>query len=318
MNDLVEPALAPWWRRIPRQMWAHPGFHGVVMMLVEVGTFVLLAWLLTLAVKFLLPLPEIGFEARLGEQGPNLFLRVLRSVLVVGLAYWLMVRFVQRRRATELAPRKLPVHAAAGWGVGMAILVVAALLMAAFGVLRWQGGLNPDAKLLGPLFALGLAPGITEELMFRGVLFGVVERAFGTWASLAISSLFFGLAHYGNPNATLWSSVAIAIEAGLLLGLAYAWTRSMWFVMGLHAAWNFTQGPVLGIPVSGLQVDGLFNATASGSPILSGGAFGAEASILTVALCVAFALWFGRKAVAAGRIVRASWNRPRGQAPVFD
>lgn len=315
MNEIAIEPTAPWWRRL----WAHPGFHGVVMMIVEIGAFVLFGWLLTKAAKWLLPLPElVSLESRAAEHGSTAILRALRSIVVVSLAYWLMVRLVQRRKVAELAIRKLPVHAAKGWGVGTAILVLAAVLMAAFGVLRWTGGLNADAALLAPLFMLGLAPGITEEIMFRGILFGVVERAFGTWASLVVSALFFGFAHYANPNSSAWAAIAIAVEAGLLLGLAYAWTRSLWFVMALHTAWNFTQGPILGIPVSGIAVDGLFHATFSGPAILSGGRFGAEASVLTVALCVGLAAWYGNKALADGRIVRPSWNRPRGDSPSFD
>ena len=310
MNEMVDevaaPPPAPWWRRL----WDRPGFRGVVMMVVEILVFFVFAWLIGIALKWLLPLPPVGFAESVTEAGPNVYLRALRAIAVFGLAYWLMVRLVQRRKVSELAPAKLLSHAAAGWGVGTAILVVAALLMAAVGVLRWEGGINGNAALLGPLFVLGLVPGITEEVIARGVLLGVVERGLGTWAALVISALFFGLGHYGNPNATVWSSIAIALEAGLLLGMAYVWTRSLWFVFGLHAAWNFTQGPLLGIPVSGLKIDGLLSAHASGPELLSGGPFGAEASVLTVVLCVSIAAWFTKKAIADGKIVRPSWKRP--------
>lgn len=314
MNGMVEQSPAPWWRRL----WARPGFHGVVRMLGEILAFALLSWAIAWALRKLVPLPPIKFEAMPTEAGPTVFLRALRSILGVSLAYVLLVLLVQRRKLAELAPRKLLPHVAAGWGLGTAILVLAALLMAAVGVLRWEGGINADAALLGPLFVLGLVPGITEEIVARGVLLGVVERGLGTWAALAVSALLFGFGHAANPNATIWSSVAIAVEAGLLLGMAYVWTRSLWFVFGLHAAWNFTQGPLLGIPVSGLQIEGLMNAKASGPELLSGGPFGAEASVLTVALCVGVAAWFTRKALADGRIVRPSWKRPRGDSPSFD
>ena len=310
-QDTAPAPTAPLWRRL----WARPGFHGVVMMLVEIFAFVLFAWLIGMALRWLVPLPPVPFQASVTEAAPDVFIRALRSIAAAGLAYWLMVRLVQRRKVDELAPRKLLPHAAAGWGLGMAILVVAALLMAAVGVLRWQGGINEDAALLAPLFVLGLVPGITEEIVARGVLLGVVERGLGTWAALVISSLLFGFGHAANPNATLFSSVAIAVEAGLLLGMAYVWTRSLWFVFGLHAAWNFTQGPLLGIPVSGLQIDGLLDATASGPAWLSGGPFGAEASVLTIVLCVGVAAWFTKKAIADGKIVRPSWRRPRHPAP---
>ena len=290
MNEMVDevaaPPPAPWWRRL----WDRPGFRGVVMMLVQIAAFLLFAWLLGKAARWLVPLPPIGFQESVGEAGPNVYLRALRSIVVTVAAYWLVIHLLQRRKVTELAPAKALPHAAAGWGLGTAILVVAALL--------------------GPLFVLGLVPGITEEVIARGVLLGVVERGLGTWAGVIVSSLLFGLGHAANPNATAWSSIAIGLEAGLLLGMAYVWTRSLWFVFGLHAAWNFTQGPLLGIPVSGLKIDGLLSAHASGPELLSGGPFGAEASVLTVVLCVSIAAWFTKKAIADGKIVRPSWKRP--------
>lgn len=90
----------------------------------------------------------------------------------------------------------------------------------------------------------GLGAGIGEEILFRGVLFRIVEEGLGTWAALLVSALFFGAVHLGNPGATLWSSATIAIEAGLLFGLLYHVTRSLYLCMGVHAAWNFMQGTV--------------------------------------------------------------------------
>ena len=78
-----------------------------------------------------------------------------------------------------------------------------------------------------------------------------------------------------NLGASLWSSTAIAIEAGLLLAMVYHLTRSLWACVGLHAAWNIMQGAVYGIPVSGNPEDGFLVAKMTGPDWLSGGAFGA-------------------------------------------
>jgi membrane protease YdiL (CAAX protease family) len=101
-----------------------------------------------------------------------------------------------------------------------------------------------------------------------------------------VSALLFGAARIANPGATLWSSAAIAIEAGLLFGLPYHVTRSLYVCMGLHAAWNFTQGTVYGIPVSGTSADGWLVSSRTGPQWLSGGEFGAEASVLALTLCL--------------------------------
>lgn len=304
MNEIAQTRPDPLWRRL----WRRPGVRGMVIMLMRLVVFIALAMALGAAMRWLIPMPRLTPTQSLNASGADLWLRALRSLVPTVLAYWLLVRFVERRPVTELAPGKALTHSATGWLVGMGILLLSAGVMAAFGVFRVEG-YNPDAYLVGPLVVLGLLPGITEEIVARGVLFRVVEEGMGSWIALAISAALFGFGHAANPNATAWSSIAIAIEAGLLLGMAYAWTRSLWFCMGLHAAWNFTQGPLLGIPVSGFEVEGLLRSRTQGPELLSGGEFGAEASILTLVVCVALGLFFARKAIAAGRILPPSWRR---------
>ena len=291
----VKPAL---WLRILRNP------------LTRIVLFIAMVFVIGKAMHWLLPYKALKPDAAMAVTGAELWLRALRSVVPMALAYWVLVRLVEGRRVSELAPRKLLTHSAAGWLVGMAVLLLAAGAMAVFGAYRIQG-FNGGAYLLGPLVVLGLLPGITEEIVARGILFRVVEDGLGTWIALVFSALLFGAGHLANPNATLWSSAAIAIEAGLLLGMAYAWTRSLWFCMGLHAAWNFTQGPLLGIPVSGFDVDSLLTSTTQGPVLLSGGEFGAEASILTVIICVTIAGYFTRRAIDAGKIVPPFWRRPK-------
>ena len=125
-------------------------------------------------------------------------------------------------------------------------------------------------------------PGFTEELLFRGILFRWIEEFAGSWAALVVTSALFGLAHILNPGATWFSSFAIAVEAGLLLGAVYMLTRSLWMPIGLHAAWNFAEGPIFGVPVSGSPADGALRASIAGPPILSGGPFGLEGSVIAV------------------------------------
>ena len=89
------------------------------------------------------------------------------------------------------------------------------------------------------------------------MLFRLIERHAGTLAALVISALLFGLVHASNPGATWLSSTAIALEAGLLLGAAYAKTRTLCFPIGLHTGWNFTQSGIFGAHTSGFSVAGL-------------------------------------------------------------
>ena len=134
-----------------------------------------------------------------------------------------------------------------------------------------------------------------EEVIFRGIIFRMIDDRFGLWWALGISALIFGFAHMINPSASIWSSVAIAIEAGVLLGAVYKYTNSLWFPIGIHWAWNFTQGNVFGFAVSGGDIEeSILTATLSGPDIITGGSFGLEASIISLILGTilsAFYLW---------------------------
>ena len=318
MSEAVEiPATPPAAPGRLRRFWRHP----ITQLLARILFFVLVASALSYLLRLVLEVPKYEGEgamaAQLTETGATPWLRQLRNLLPTILAYWLMVRLLERRKLGEFAPRKAALHSLTGWLTGMAILLAAAAVLALPGYFSVHGT-NPEAPLLAPLLVLGIGAGVGEEIITRGVLFRVVEECFGTWFALLFSAALFGLGHIANPNASAWMALAIAVEAGLLLGMAFAWTRSLWFVIALHAAWNFTQGPLLGIPVSGIAVTGLLDSTLQGPAVLSGGRFGAEGSLLTVIICVALALLFTRRAIAAGRIVRPYWKRrlPDGSVAV--
>ncbi len=195
---------------------------------------------------------------------------------------------------------------AAGALLFSAVVGVAAL----FGVYRVIG-YGSASDLVIPLFMSALIPGFMEELFFRGILFRWIEEFGGSWAALLVTSALFGLAHILNPGATWFSSFAIAVEAGLLLGSAYMLTRSLWMPIGLHSAWNFTQGAIFGVPVSGQPATGLLRSQPSGPPLLSGGAFGLEASAIALAIAtvaVLFLLWL---AIRRGELVKPWWTQRR-------
>lgn len=200
----------------------------------------------------------------------------------------------------------------AGRGAGVAALLMSLIVGAAFvlGAYRIEGwGGSTSWPML--IFGAGLQAGLFEEIVVRGVLFRFLEEFGGSWFALALSSALFGLGHIFNANATVFSSLAIAVEAGLMLGGAYMMTRNLWLAVGLHFGWNVTQGYVWDVPVSGYQVDGLVDAHSAGSVLLSGGAFGLEASVIALALATPLGAWFVFQAARRGKIVRPWWVRRR-------
>jgi uncharacterized protein len=143
-----------------------------------------------------------------------------------------------------------------------------------------------SGQYLGVAAVLLLADAVFEEVLFRGVVFRLVEEWAGTWIALAVSAVIFGVVHAANPGATWISTLAIAVEAGVLLAAAFVVTRNLWLPIGLHFAWNFFEGPIYGTQVSGhVFFTSVLTARMAGPTILSGGAFGPEAGLAAIVPC---------------------------------
>jgi uncharacterized protein len=117
--------------------------------------------------------------------------------------------------------------------------------------------------------------------------------------------------HLVNPGATLLNAAAISIEAGVLLAAAYMLTRRLWLCIGIHIAWNFTQGGIFSVAVSGGQSKGLLRSNMVGPDWLTGGAFGAEASVVALAVCLAAGITLLVLAVKRGNVVSPGQRPPR-------
>jgi uncharacterized protein len=223
-------------------------------------------------------------------------------------AYLCLVTWIERRRVSELSPCTILTYGMTGLAAG------AVLFSAVVGVLWLVGsyhviGTNPHADWIPEVLVAGICAGLAEEIISRGVLFRIAEEGMGTWFGLLVSAVFFGAMHLNNPGATWWSSAAIAIEAGLLLAMIYHVTRSLWACVGLHASWNIMQGTVYGIPVSGTKPDGFLLSTLTGPDWLSGGGFGAEASVVALGMCSLCTVALLVIALRRGSIVAPFWMR---------
>ena len=137
------------------------------------------------------------------------------------------------------------------------------------------------------LFILGLFPfwllqGGTEEVATRGWLLTRIAARTNLPLAIAISSSLFGILHMGNAGVTFLSVLNIILD-GVLAGLLFIYTDSIWLVVAQHGTWNYVQGNLLGFQVSGTGADAsIFSFTMGDGPDwLTGGAFGAEGSIIT-------------------------------------
>jgi membrane protease YdiL (CAAX protease family) len=223
------------------------------------------------------------------------------------LAYLAGARWIERRPVRELAPNRAVPELAAGLVTGFALFAAVMAVLWAMGVYHPTGWGSTKSIALG--LALAVMAGFLEELLFRGILFRLSAKIVGTWGALLFTSALFGLAHLGNKGATLSSGLAIVLEAGVLLGAAYAVTRRLWLPIGLHIGWNFTEGSVFGMQVSGNTADsGLLPGSLTGPRLLTGGAFGPEASIVAVILCLLVAVFLLSRTVKLGRIEPPAWT----------
>jgi uncharacterized protein len=224
---------------------------------------------------------------------------VVLAALVL-LAYVRAVRIVERREVTELARDGAVADVRRGTLIGIVLFAVSIGIIAMFGGYRagW-GSIGAMLTTLGLMCAVAAA----EELIFRGVLFRIVEEMAGTWGALIVSALTFGGLHLVNPDATIWGALGIAIEGGLMAGAAYAATRTLWLPIGLHLGWNFAEGGIFGVTVSGSHgTVGMLKGTLSGSAVLTGGKFGPEASLVAILICGIPTIVFLRLAARRGRI----------------
>jgi membrane protease YdiL (CAAX protease family) len=226
---------------------------------------------------------------------------VATAVLAV-LVYAWVVRRTEHRDVVELS--REGAVSGLGWGtlLGVALFGLAIVSLAFLGsyTVHGLGTVTGAVGLVGFMVAVAA----TEELMFRGVLFRIIEGWTGTWVALTVTSLLFGLAHLVNPNATLWGALAIAIEAGGLLTAAYVATRKLWVPIGLHLGWNIAGSAIFSTEVSGNNTpQGLLDASTSGPMLITGGEFGPEGSVYSIVFCVLAAAVFIRVAYRRGHMV---------------
>ena len=285
------------------QQTATPGILWKILQFPATRIFLGAFWIIFAVVG-----TQTFFASLIGSN--SLLLLLVGMVVTIGVAlgaYFTFVRAIEKRPVTELST------SGALRELGLGVLVGTGLFTAVIALLWLLGyytvtGSNSLANVW-PMLTLAATTAVFEELLFRGILFRIIEEPLGTWLALAFSALLFGILHLGNPNATLWAATAIAIEAGILLAAGYMFTRRLWLVIGIHFAWNFVQGGIFGVAVSGNEGAGVLQSSLSGPVLLSGGAFGAEGSIFAVMFCLAAGLYFVRLAYRKRPFTTPIWRR---------
>ena len=257
-------------------------------------------WILCLLGGFLLFSLLYGLSQMLTELPHSPWLRMTLSLVtaLLGLLlYAIWTNLTERRPVMELALKRAWGDLGLGLLLGILVFGFVVGLMAlarCYAISGAQFHFTPQLEA----FLLFFLVAVFEEIIFRGIMFRLIDDRWNTGVALIVSALFFGIVHLPNPGATLWSSFAIAIEAGLLLGAAYKYSGTLWLPIGIHWAWNYVQGNVLGFAVSGNPVsEKIFSPIITGPDWVTGGVFGAEASVpaVVVGLLLTAILLFARK-----------------------
>jgi membrane protease YdiL (CAAX protease family) len=241
--------------------------------------------------------------------------RLWRSILVAAYtlpvaygAYYVFVHFIERRKMTELSLSGAARELVQGILIGGLFFSSIIAILALAGAYR-VSGLNPWSVLLPPFF-FGISAAVFEEILFRGVLFQGIERSLGSWMALVISAVIFGGLHLMNKEATLVGVIGIMLQTGITMGAAFMLTRRLWLAMGIHFAGNFTQGGIFGSVVSGNGAEsGILRSTFTGPDWLTGGAFGIEASLVTIALGLLVGILLIWRASRKGNIIPSRGKR---------
>jgi membrane protease YdiL (CAAX protease family) len=243
---------------------------------------------------------------------------VIASLAALGAASGLL-RWVDRRPF-----RSLGLWFYSGWRrelgtgllLGFFLISVIVGLAAAFGQLRWEraeldGGTVARGFYLLLVIAFAAA---AEELAFRGYGFQRLLDSWGAFYAVFFLAVFFAALHSSNPAATPLSTVNTGL-AGVLLALAYLRTRGLWFPIGLHFSWNFSQGFIYGVPISGIPLPPSLLVAQNGEAAwLSGGNYGPEGSVLATGVTVAACFWLARTrrvGISAEMARVVEWERGR-------
>jgi membrane protease YdiL (CAAX protease family) len=271
---------------LAKQIFYYPITRILIGLVVIIGTMVLFQF----STSWLLKLMHVADDAR------KTILSIEAPIIVL-LAYSLLYKYYEKRSIDELKASALPGWLLAGAiiGIGLQSLVILVMyLMGGYSIVS----INPVSFIL-PGLLIAFTSGIIEEVLLRGVVFRIINEKWGSIIALAVSALLFGLLHLMNKNSSLYSAIAIAIEAGILLGACYIYSGNLWLPIGVHFGWNFAEADLFGGVLSGNVIDKtLITAKFTGSEYLTGGAFGPENSLPSILICTAagvLLLWLAYK-----------------------
>ena len=228
------------------------------------------------------------------ESDPLMLLMLFSNAAMIFLTILFCVT-LQKRTAASMGfvRKKAGLHYLAGAGAGLLLFGGAVLINVLTGSMTVDGISPGFSPLLFLLFLVGFGiQGMAEEVLCRGYFMVSIGRRYPVAAAVFLNSIVFSLLHILNPGVSLLAVINILL-VGIVLSLYFLRTGNIWGVGALHSVWNFVQGNVFGMEVSGMDFScSLF--TSSTDPARSfwnGGAFGPEGGFsVTIVMVIAILL----------------------------
>lgn len=213
--------------------------------------------------------------------------------------YMFYCRFVEHRKISTMGfcGNDVVRQYIKGLLIGIGAFGAAYLLCLVTGSVKFDGtaaDVIPAYILL--YFGGYMIQGMAEEIVCRGFLMVSLSRKYTVWFSAAMSSLLFLSLHFANDGMTLLSMINLFLF-GMFLALLFVESGNIWVVAAMHSVWNFLQGNIFGVQVSGLaKQNSVFDTTfVEGHGAIHGGSFGMEGGLaVTVVLFVGIRLIYGR------------------------
>ncbi len=224
---------------------------------------------------------QYGLQKKAAGTATALPITALLFFLVSMACVFIFRQFVDKKSFVSLGFR-IDKRSLGGFFLALFVVGTGTLLMYYTGHLSWSDIL-PDGSALGIALGSMVFIAVGEETVFRGYILQNLLGSVGPWIAIAIQALLFCLFHLGNPGVGTIPLVNLFLGGGLM-GLAYVYTKNLWFPILFHLAWDFFQGPILGFRVSGIAAESLLQPEFRGEEMLTGGSFGFEGSLFATAL----------------------------------
>ncbi len=230
-----------------------------------------------------------------GDDSLSLTIELLLGFLPIFVLVWGWLRLFERRRFRTIGLDGGGAFVQYGRGllVGLVMFGAGVAIMSLFGYMEVRGVNLGFAAWSGVLivFAGWVVQGAAEEVLARGFLMPIIGARWHPLIGVILSSSIFGLLHLFNPNLS-WLAMVNLVLFGLFAALYALWEEGLWGVFAIHSVWNWAQGNLFGLPVSGqpFSSNTLLEMTETGPDLLTGGAFGPEGGLVVTGVLVISAL----------------------------